>query len=853
MSRYNAKEVEAKWQATWEDRQTFVAETDTSLPKYYVLEMFPYPSGNIHIGHVRNYTMGDVVARYKRARGFNVLHPMGWDAFGLPAENAARDKNVHPAEWTYANIANMRRELKSMGLSLDWSKELATCHPGYYGKQQELFLDFMRDELVYRKETWVNWDPIDMTVLANEQVIDGRGWRSGALVEKRKLNQWMFRIADYSEALLDGLDTLDRWPDRVRLMQENWIGKSKGARVQFKIAGTDQDLEIYTTRPDTLYGASFMAVAADHPLAQKLMPDNSAIADFVAECHRMGTSEEAIEKAEKKGVDTGLRAEHPFIEGKTLPIYVANFVLMEYGTGAIFACPAHDQRDLDFARKYGLEVTRVVADADGNEADVGTEAYTGPGTLINSGFLNGLEADDARKKAVARLVELDQGVETTNYRLRDWGLSRQRYWGCPIPVVHCEACGTVPEKAENLPIVLPDDVTFDKPGNPLDHHPSWKHTNCPSCGKAAIRETDTMDTFVDSSWYFSRFCAPRNDKPVSQADVDYWLPVDQYIGGIEHAILHLLYSRFFSRAMKETGAVEFTEPFDGLFTQGMVTHETYKSADGAWLFPQDVTQNDAGEPVHIETGASVTIGGVEKMSKSKKNVVDPGEIIDKFGADAARWFVLSDSPPDRDMEWTDAGATGAWRFKQRLHRFIEENLDNIVALDAPEPSEFCDQATALRKEGHKTLMHVTDSIEKLHFNNAIARIYEFMKTLGDFKATGKPGSDWALREAMEIMVSVVGPMMPHLTEELWEMLGHKTILADSPWPTLIEELTVDNTVTIAVQVKGKLRATIEVQKDAPSDAVEALALAEESVIKAIGENPIRKVIVVPNRIVNIVI
>ncbi|OUR80457.1 leucine--tRNA ligase [Alphaproteobacteria bacterium 46_93_T64] len=853
MSRYNAKEVEAKWQATWEDKQTFVAEIDTSLPKYYVLEMFPYPSGNIHIGHVRNYTMGDVVARYKRARGFNVLHPMGWDAFGLPAENAARDKNVHPAEWTYANIANMRRELKSMGLSLDWSKELATCHPGYYGKQQELFLEFMKEELVYRKETWVNWDPVDMTVLANEQVIDGRGWRSGALVEKRKLNQWMFRIADYSESLLEGLGDLDRWPERVRLMQENWIGKSKGARVHFKIAGMDHNLEIYTTRPDTLYGASFMAVAADHPLSQKLMKDNPAIADFVAECHRMGTSEEAIEKAEKKGVDTGLRAEHPFIEGKTLPIYVANFVLMEYGTGAIFACPAHDQRDLDFARKYGLEVPRVVAAADGSEDEIETEAYTGPGSIINSDFLNGLSTVEAKKQALARLVELNQGVETTNYRLRDWGLSRQRYWGCPIPVVHCEACGTVAEKAENLPIELPDDVTFEKPGNPLDHHATWKHTHCPSCGEAAIRETDTMDTFVDSSWYFARFCAPRNDKPVSQADVDYWLPVDQYIGGIEHAILHLLYSRFFSRAMKETGAVDFAEPFEGLFTQGMVTHETYRSTGGDWLFPQDVTHNDAGNPVHIETGDPVTIGGVEKMSKSKKNVVDPGEIIDKFGADAARWFVLSDSPPDRDMEWTDAGATGAWRFKQRLYRFVIDNLEKAAVKGAPLPSEFSDNVTALRKEAHKTLLHVTDSIEKLHFNNAIARIYEFMKALGDFKASDEAGGSWALREAMEIMTVIVGPMMPHLTEELWEILGHTTILADSRWPTLIEELTVDNTVTIAVQVKGKLRATIEVQKDAPSADVEALALAEESVIKAIGDQPIRKVIVVPNRIVNVVV
>jgi len=853
MSRYNAKEVEAKWQATWENRHTFEARTDPNRPKYYVLEMFPYPSGNIHIGHVRNYTMGDVVARYKRARGFNVLHPMGWDAFGLPAENAARDKGVHPAEWTFANIANMRRELKSMGLSLDWSKELATCHPGYYGKQQQLFLDFLDKGLVYRKESWVNWDPVDMTVLANEQVIDGRGWRSGALVEKRKLDQWMFKIADYSDELLRGLETLERWPERVRLMQENWIGKSKGARVHFALTDSNETLEIYTTRPDTLFGASFMAVAADHPLAQTLKENNPAIAGFVAQCHRMGTSEEAIEKAEKKGIDTGLTVDHPFIEGKTLPVYVANFVLMDYGTGAIFGCPAHDQRDLDFARKYNLDVTRVVAGPDGDDSDIGDEAYTGPGNIINSDFLTGLSAEEARKAAIERLSAQNQGTETTNYRLRDWGLSRQRYWGCPIPVIHCETCGTVPEKAENLPIILPDDVTFDKPGNPLDHHPTWKYASCPKCGKEAVRETDTMDTFVDSSWYFARFCAPRADTPVSKADVDYWLPVDQYIGGIEHAILHLLYSRFFSRALKATGAVGFEEPFDGLFTQGMVTHETYRTEDGEWLFPQDVITDDAGKPVHIETGAPVVIGSTEKMSKSKKNVVDPGDIIDKFGADAARWFVLSDSPPDRDMEWTDAGATGAWRFKQRLYRFVTENLDKAAPQGTEAPSDFAEPAMALRKEAHKTLLHVTDSIEKLHFNTAIARIYEFMKALGDFKDSDSAGGAWALREAMEIMVAIVGPMMPHLTEELWAMLGSETILADSPWPAVIPELTIDNTVTIAVQVKGKLRATIDVAKDEDKATIEALALAQESVQKAIGDAPIRKVIVVPNRIVNVVI
>ena len=854
MSRYNAKETEAKWQAIWAEQKCFEVEADPSKPKYYVLEMFPYPSGRIHIGHVRNYTMGDVVARYKKAQGFNVLHPMGWDAFGLPAENAARDKGVHPAEWTYANIAHMRDELKAMGLSLDWSKEIATCHPGYYGQQQRLFLDFLDKGLVYRKESWVNWDPVDMTVLANEQVIDGKGWRSGATVEKRKLNQWMFRISDYSEELLDSLEKLDRWPDRVRLMQQNWIGRSQGAHVSFDIIGEDDPLEIYTTRPDTLFGASFMAIAADHPLTQKLAAQDSKIAAFVADCHQMGTSEEAIEKAEKKGVDTGLKVAHPFIKGKTLPIYVANFVLMDYGTGAIFGCPAHDQRDLDFARKYDLEVTPVVA-LDGDDVpEIANTAYIGPGRIINSEFLNGLEVEAAKAEIISRLEAMGKGTAKTNFRLRDWGLSRQRYWGCPIPVVHCNSCGAVPEKRENLPVVLPEDVTFDQPGSPLDHHPSWKHVACPSCGGKATRDTDTMDTFVDSSWYFARFCSPRADQPVDRDKVDYWLPVDQYIGGIEHAILHLLYSRFYSRAMKETGWSHIDEPFDGLFTQGMVTHETYRSQNGEWLLPEEVIHNDDGNPVELATGRPVTVGGIEKMSKSKKNVVDPGAIIDKFGADAARWYVLSDSPPDRDMEWTDAGATGAWRFKQRMHRYIVENIGAACPPATPEPADFNSAALNIRKTAHKTITRVTENIENLHFNNAIARIYEFMKALNDADLSdGSEGTKWALRESMEAIVQLVAPMMPHLAEELWQMLGHSVILADTPWPQAIAALTVEDTVTIAVQVKGKLRATINVARDEQPDKVEEIALAEKSVQNAIGENVIRKIIVVPNRIVNVVI
>ncbi len=852
MSRYNAKEVEAKWQASWAEHKSFEVEADPARPKYYVLEMFPYPSGRIHIGHVRNYTMGDVVARYKKAQGFNVLHPMGWDAFGLPAENAARDKGVHPADWTYANIAHMRDELKGMGLSLDWSKEIATCHPGYYGHQQKLFLDFFKKGLVYRKESWVNWDPIDMTVLANEQVIDGKGWRSGAVVEKRKLDQWMFRISDYSEELLSALEKLDRWPDRVRLMQQNWIGRSTGAHIAFDIIGEDDPLNIYTTRPDTLFGASFMAVSADHPLTQRLAKDNPAVRDFVAECHRMGTSEEAIEKAEKKGVDMGLKVAHPFIKGKTLPVYVANFVLMDYGTGAIFGCPAHDQRDLDFARKYGLDVTPVVS-PDDKTPEIGDTAYVGPGRIINSDFLNGLEVEAAKAEVIRRLEELGKGAEKVNYRLRDWGLSRQRYWGCPIPMIHCAKCGTVAEREENLPVKLPDDVTFDKPGNPLDHHPTWKHVNCPECGGEATRETDTMDTFVDSSWYFARFCSPRADKPVERDKVDYWLPVDQYIGGIEHAILHLLYSRFYSRAMMQTGWSHVEEPFAGLFTQGMVTHETYKSASGEWLLPDEVDQNDAGNLIEIATGKPVTVGGVEKMSKSKKNVVDPGAIIEKFGADAARWYVLSDSPPDRDMEWTDAGATGAWRFVQRLHRYILENRDMAAAPGSAMPGEFSDAAMKLRKAAHKTITQVTENIEELHFNNAIARIYEFMKALSEYKFEAGEDGKWALRESMEVIVQLIAPMMPHLAEELWQALGHDTMLVETAWPKADPVLIVEDRITMAVQVKGKLRATIEVALNEESKRVEEIALAEKKVQNAIGDAPIRKVIVVPNRIVNVVI
>jgi leucyl-tRNA synthetase len=856
MSRYNAKAVETKWQAAWNERQAFRAEADPQRPKYYVLEMFPYPSGRIHMGHVRNYTLGDVVARYKRARGFNVLHPMGWDAFGLPAENAAQEKKVHPAAWTYANIANMRAELQRMGLSLDWSREFATCHPGYYKYQQEIFLDFLNAGLIDRKESFVNWDPVDHTVLANEQVIDGRGWRSGAVVERRKLSQWFLKITAYADDLLDALQSgLERWPERVKLMQQNWIGKSEGARFSFALKDRADKVEVYSTRPDTLFGASFVAIAADHPLAAEAAKSDPKLAAFIEECRQSGTAEAELEKAEKKGYRIGIEAVHPFDPNWTLPVYVANFVLMEYGTGAIFGCPGHDQRDLDFARKYDLTVKAVVAPKGQATIEIGTDAFTETDNTvaINSDFLNGLDVTAAKRAAIQKLEELKAGEGTVTFRLRDWGVSRQRYWGCPIPVIHCDACGIVPVPKQDLPVQLPDDVTFDKPGNPLDHHPTWKHVNCPACGKAARRETDTCDTFVDSSWYFARFCSPRADVPMVQEEVDYWLPVDQYIGGIEHAILHLLYSRFFTRALRDTGhlSLKTGEPFAGLFTQGMVCHETYKDASGAWLEPTEV-KKDGGKVVHIRTNAPVTVGRTEKMSKSKKNVIDPGLIIDTYGADTARWFMLSDSPPERDLEWSESGVEGAWRFTQRLWRLVSEPRGPIAAKAAPKPAEWPETAQELRRELHKTIAALTQDLEQFHFNKAVARIHEFANLLeaakGDDAATA-----WARREALESLAKLIGPMVPHLAEEIWQALGHDGLLLEQPWPVADADLARDETVTIAVQVSGKLRATIEVARDMAQPELEKLALANDNVVRAIDGKAVRKVIVVPNRIVNVVV
>jgi len=860
--RYNAPEREKHWQSLWAERDLFRAGDGGARQKYYVLEMFPYPSGRVHMGHVRNYTMGDVVARYKRAQGFDVLHPMGWDAFGMPAENAAIERGVHPAKWTYANIDAMRTQLKALGLSLDWSRELATCDPDYYRHEQHLFLDFLEKGLVARKTAKVNWDPVDQTVLANEQVIDGKGWRSGAAVEQRELTQWFFKITDFADDLLESLDGLTRWPEKVRIMQRNWIGKSHGLLVRFALEGVGKGdtLDVYTTRPDTLFGASFCAVSPDHPLAAELAKRDKKLAAFIEECHHSSTSEEEIESAEKRGHDTGLKAVHPFDLQWKLPVYVANFVLMDYGTGAIFGCPAHDQRDLEFARNYQLPVTPVVIpeDADPKTFEIGDEAYLGDGRLANSNFLDGMNVDEAIDAVAQRLEKQmlgnkPQGERQTNYRLRDWGISRQRYWGCPIPIIHCETCGPVPVPRADLPVTLPEDVSFDKPGNPLDRHPSWKQVACPKCGGEAERETDTFDTFVDSSWYFARFCSPHSEAPVEREAVDHWLPVDQYIGGIEHAILHLLYSRFFTRAMREAGHAGLKEPFDGLFTQGMVNHETYKDEDGNWILPEDVVVR-GGRAVHIETGNPITIGSVESMSKSKKNVVDPDDFIARYGADTIRWFMLSDSPPERDVQWTEAGVEGAWRFVQRLWRLVTELADSAAPAGTAIAGDLSGEALTLRRATHKTLYAITQDIEALRFNRAVAHIYELANTLGSAVKPGTQsgGLDLALREALDVIVQVTGPMMPHLAEECWARLGHETLLAEQAWPKVDPVLVVDDTITIAVQVNGKRRDELTISRDAAKEDIEAAALSLDNVVRAIDGREVKKVIVVPQRIVNVV-
>ncbi len=860
-SRFNPLKADARWQQVWEAEQSFAAPTGISdtRPRAYVLEMFPYPSGRIHMGHVRNYTMGDVLARYKAMTGHAVLHPMGWDSFGMPAENAAMEKKVHPGDWTRANIAAMRGQLKRLGLAIDWSRELSTCEPDYYGHEQALFLDLYKAGLVYRKESAVNWDPVDMTVLANEQVIDGRGWRSGALVEKRKLSQWFLKITDFAEDLLEGLDGLEHWPDKVKLMQANWIGKSKGLKCTFNLTGTDDGIDVFTTRPDTMFGASFVAIAADHPLSAAMAENAPELQAFIEECRRGGTTAAEIETAEKMGFNTGLTVEHPLNPAWHLPVYVANFVLMDYGTGAVFGCPAHDQRDLDFARKYDLDVTRVVSDGELTDADFkGDTAYTGPGKIVNSHFLNGMSIDEAKAAVIAKAEHEGWGEGQTQYRLRDWGVSRQRYWGTPIPIIHCDFCGVLPAPRSSLPIALPDDVDFETPGNPLERHPTWKHVTCPTCKEPARRETDTLDTFVDSSWYFIRFASQPENAPFEKEEAERWLPVGQYIGGVEHAILHLLYARFWTRALQRIGRLDVAEPFKGLFTQGMVTHETYGWRDTYlanerrpaeeqrkiettisewhWLSPDEIEFRD--ETCFIKgTNREAKVGRVEKMSKSKKNTVDPLPMFDQFGADAVRWFMLSDSPPERDLPWSEAGIEGTWRFVQRLWRIFERDVEISASGNDPD----------LERQLHRAIAGIGTDIEALGFNKAVAKAHEF----ANFIEKAAPSATRAV--AARTLAHLIAPMLPHLAEEAWEAFGGTGLIAHQPWPSYDQTLLVETQATIAIQVGGKLRDTLTIAKDATREELEAAALSSEKIIRTLDGATPKKVIVVPGRLVNIVL
>lgn len=847
--RYNIRENEEKWRKVWTDRKCFEVEKDDSKEKYYVLAMLPYPSGRIHVGHVRNYTLSDVVARFRKAQGYNVLNPMGWDALGLPAENAAMERGVAPADWTNENIAQMKEQLLSMGLAIDWSREVSTCDPDYYKHEQKMFIDFYEKGLAYRKESVVNWDPVENTVLANEQVVDGKGWRSGAPVERRKLNQWFLKITEYAEELLSDIKQLERWPEKVRIMQENWIGKSQGLRLNLEIENHDTPLTIFTTRPDTIFGASFAAIAPDHPLSKELAGGMEGYEDFIKACNAVGTSEEAIAQAEKIGFDTGYKVKHPFIEGATLPLYIANFILMDYGTGAIYGVPAHDQRDFDFATKYDLPIKQVIGFAEGAEE---TLPYTEDGTLIDSDFLNGLNVGGAKSEIIKRCEDMGIGEGVTQFRLRDWGVSRQRYWGCPVPFIHCDDCGTLPVPEKDLPVALPMDINYDAPGNPLDRHPTWKNTTCPSCGKDATRETDTFDTFFESSWYQFRYCDPKNENIGFDKDVvNYWAPVDQYIGGVEHAVLHLLYARFFTKALRDCGYLSFDEPFAGLFTQGMVTHETYQDEKGNWLYPTEIEKAEGGKYVKADDKSPVKVGGVIKMSKSKRNTIDPQDILDTYGADAARLFILSDSPPERDLEWSEAGIEGAWRFINKVYTTII-GLKDVSGAGKPDTDALSDNAKKLITEAHKTIDGMTGDFKDFHMNKAVARMRGLFNEINSFNA--ESDNDKAtLHEAIEIFLKMVAPMIPHLAETLWAEMGHDTLICEEDWPVANDAFLAADTVTIGVQVNGKVRATITLPANADSKTFEETALAQDGVQKAIDGKQVRKVIVVPGRIVNVVV
>lgn len=829
MSIYDHQKIEAKWQQYWQEKQIDAAYLDKNKPKFYVLEMLPYPSGKLHMGHLRNYTIGDAFARFKRAKGFNVLHPMGWDSFGLPAENAAIENNSHPLQWTTDNIEAMRSELKSIGFSYDWNREVATCFPAYYKHEQEIFIDFYNNNIAYQKESFVNWDPVDNTVLANEQVVDGRGWRSGALVERRKLRQWFLKISDYAEELLPSNAGLKNWPEAVRAIQEKWIGKSQGALIKFALADKNQALEIFTTRADTLFGASFIVISPYHPIVETL-EQSPALKEFIDECNRVGTAEEEIEKAEKKGYLTSLQVIHPF-SGKILPVYIANYVLMEYGTGAVFGCPGHDARDHEFALKYKLPILPVVESE--QEWDYNAKPYIGDGKIFNSEFLDSLSIGEAKKASIAKLIELNAGKAVTSYRLRDWGVSRQRYWGCPIPMIHCPECGTVAVPKSDLPVELPADAKLSGHGNPLENHPTWKHTKCPNCNGDALRETDTFDTFFESSWYFMRYCSPNNENRFAdKEELKYWLPVDQYIGGIEHAAMHLLYARFFVKAMKKCGMLDFDEPFSALLTQGMVLHETYKDSAGKWLYPEEARGR-----------SDVTVGRSEKMSKSKKNTISPVEIINNFGADTARLFMLSDTPPEKSLDWSDNGVEGASRYLNKLWRFVDE-FSQLTPNDQPEDQK-------IKRQVHKLLKNIGDAYNSLSLNVAVAFIRELSNII--FAIAKTPENYSSLKQSIEILLQVLFPATPHIAEELWNKIGKKETLANIAWPEADPALLVDSSVTIAVQVCGKLRATIEVAINMNSTELEKEVVKLPNIEKFIEGKEIKKIIIVPNKIVNIVV
>ncbi|WP_010299913.1 leucine--tRNA ligase [Candidatus Odyssella thessalonicensis] len=841
---YPFREIETKWQQIWEQNQSYKTPQPSQRPKSYVLEMFPYPSGKLHMGHVRNYAIGDAIARLKRLQGYDVLHPMGWDAFGLPAENAAIQGGVCPEKWTLENIQEMKKQFKMLSISFDWGHELATCLPDYYGQEQKFFLEFYKRGIAYRRESWVNWDPVDHCVLANEQVISGRGWRSGAIVEKRKLMQWSLKITDYAQELLDDLATLTGWPEKVVKMQENWIGRSEGALINFEIEGHPDALSVFTTRPETLFGAAFCAIAPTHPIADKLAQADSKLLTFIEECQRTPTTEEALSTVEKQGYDTGLKVKHPFIEGATLPVYVANFVLMDYGTGAIFACPAHDERDFDFAQKYNLPIRYVVRPL--GEAVEVSGVYTGPGVMVNSGFLDGLDVLSARKRAIEELEALGIGQRQITFRLRDWSVSRQRYWGCPIPIIYCDECGIVPVPEKDLPVKLPMDVTFDQTGNPLEYHPTWKHTTCPSCSAKATRETDTLDTFFESSWYFLRFCDPHAEAPINKEAVEHWMQVDAYIGGIEHAVLHLLYSRFFTKALRDCGYISLNEPFKNLLTQGMVCHNSFKSSDGQWLFPHEVTKLSENQYISTKDGQPVMVGRAEKMSKSKKNVVDPKEMIDTYGVDAVRLFVMSDTPPEKDFEWSDEGLEGAWRYLNRLWRVLQTVAENK---DRPGQAE---ASLALRKVAHQTIEKFAQGYERNGFNKVIAFARELTRSLEEACQEATVTGE-ALMETAKILIMGLNPLIPHLTSEMWEQINNSSNILEAAWPVADPKLATKSEVTIAVQVNGKMRGSFQTAVDSDQESLLHQAKALVTVQRELEGKSIRKTIVVPNRIVNIVV